>query len=136
MEATGGVNTQRGTKDWIEVEVVSNLTKFANLAIIEFRDNREGVLTPQRIREVMNVLTACAGLLIIESGKLEIMEAEHFQITRKDQSSDKQAHMLWTLTDEGKRQIEVKAFYKAIEKIISACRTTLRQLEFEARSNY
>lgn len=124
--------------DWLSVDqsVREAVLEFSRGVVEDYQESGGEEQVPRRMNQVMNVLSAAIGLINIELGPLEAEEAGYFNAQRHKYSSDKQTSMHWMTTKAGRRQIQLKYYLKAIDKIQSACKSTLRRMEMEARNQY
>lgn len=76
------------------------------------------------------------GTLNTRLNELEAVYPERWNMARESVNSDKQADRLLDATDYGKEMSELKRTIKTIEKMMSAIKSSLDRLNFEARNQY
>ena len=103
--------------------------------IAEYLKNKDE-LTPQEVIKFREYLAGEFFYLGTELAMVLTKKAEIWKEVRKKVKSDKKADIEYELTECGKKEILLKMKLKAMEKMLSALRTTFETQQGEAMNLY
>jgi hypothetical protein len=116
----------------VTAETRELIMKFGQRAVEVFQAESPEALDGSRTNNYLTMFAGYNSNLLAEYGELEVIRAQMWPELRKNATSDKQCDREWDATAHGLRQIELKYLLKALEKLMSACKSRIEQLKVES----